>query len=326
MPASTPACRLLCGLLLFGSNALAEGPSGNTPSVPSSAVPLPAIPPTDIPARRINLDHFVGGGVNPVVAEYSVRGTYKQRLGHSEELLWRDTFLALGGQVRLNPCYTAVGPMVQWQPIAIFNVSALVDAYGFFGTAGMLQSFRSPLEEHSDAVLNAGTGAGAAYATTGWHAMLKPTLQAQVGPLALQNIVTLDYFSMRLRGGDTLWYDSGPDTLLPGRGWTLTEEANLVYLADKLTLGATFRYVLPFYSAQDFPPGEDIRAGLNSNMRLGALVAYTFLDGGYSHFNHPSVFVTAAWHLRHRYRTGVETSQAMPFVGVGFSVQQDFVF
>lgn len=321
MPSSACARTLLCGLLLLGSNSLAEGPTGDTPEVPR-----PTPPPTDIPARRLNVDHFIGGGINPAVAEYRTRIGYRQRLGQSEDILWRDTFLSLGGQVRLNPAYTAVGPMVQWQPIAVFNLKALVDAYGFFGTVGMLQSFRSPLDEHSDTLQRERTAAQQTYATTGWHAMLQPTLQAQVGPVALQNVVTLDYFDIRLRGGDTLWYDSGQDTLIPGRGWVLTEEVNLVYLAGPLKVGATFRYLMPLYGAEHFQPGEDMGAVNNANMRLGALVAYTFHDGGYSSFNHPTAFITAAWHMRHRYRSGVETSQAIPFVGLGFAFQQDFVF
>ncbi|REG24964.1 hypothetical protein ATI61_11327 [Archangium gephyra] len=321
MPSSASARTLLCGLLLLGSNSLAEGPTGDTPEVPRAAPPL-----SGMPARRLNLDHFVGGGVNPTVAEYKVRISDTRRLGQSEELLWRDTFLGLGGQVRLNPCYAAVGPMVNWQPIAVFNLKALVDAYGFFGTAGMLQSFRSPLDEYSDAVQRANTASQQTYGTLGWHAMLQPTLQAQVGPIALQNVVTLDYFNMRLRGDDTLWYDAGPDTLLPGRGLMLTEEVNLVYFAGPLTLGATFRYLLPFYDEENFRPGEDVKAANNANMRLGALVAYTFKDGGYSSFNHPTAFLTATWHVRHRYRAGQETSQAIPFVGLGFAFQQDFVF
>ena len=64
----------------------------------------------------------------------------------------------------------------------------------------------------------------------------------------------------------------------------------------------------------------------NANMRLGALAAYTFHDGGYSSFNHPTAFITAAWNVRHRYRAGQETSQAIPFVALGFAFQQDFVF
>lgn len=321
MPSSASARTLLCGLLLLGSNSLAEGPTGDPPEVPRPAPPL-----ADIPTRRLNFDHFTGAGINPLVAEHRTRVSYKLRLGQSEDILWRDTFLALGGQVRLNPCYTAVGPMVQWQPIAVFNLKALVDAYGVFGTVGMLQSFRSPLDEYSTAVQNARTQALDTYATTGWHAMLQPTLQAQVGPIAVQNVVTLDYFNMRLRGGDTLWYDAGPDTLLPGRGWVLTEEAKLVYLAGPLTLGATFRYVLPLYGEENFRSGEEEGAVSNAAMRLGALVAYTFHDGGYSSFNHPTAFITAAWHLRHRYRAGQESSQAIPFVGLGFAFQQDFVF
>jgi hypothetical protein len=298
---------LLTGLLFSASTSLASTP-----------------PRTDIPTRRLNVDHFFAGGYNPIVGEYRVRVTHKQRLGLSEELLWRDTFLSLGGQARLNPCYGGVGPFVEWQPIALFNLKALAEVYGVFGTAGMLQSFRSPLDEYSDALQGARATAGESYATTGWHAMLQPTLQAMVGPVAVQNVLTVDYFGMRLRGEDTLWYDAGPDTLLPGRGFTLTEEVNLAYIAGPLTVGGTFRYILPLYSEEHFRPGEDRRAVDNSNMRMGLLAAYTFFDGGYSSFNHPTVFVMANWHLHHRYRTGAETAQAIPFIAVGFSAQQDF--
>ena len=323
MFASRHTRALLVGLLCSASTSLAAGPTGEEPG--ATALPS-APPPTDIPARRLNVDHFVGAGYNPSVAEYRSRINYKQRLGQSEELLWRDTFLSVGSHVRLNPSYTAVGPMVEWQPIAVFNLKALVDAYGFFGSVGMLQSFRSPLDEHSDAVRSTREKAGENYATLGWHAMIQPTLQAKVGPVAVQNVFSLDYFSMRLRGEDTLWYDAGPDTLLPGRGFMLTEAVNVVYMAGPLTVGGTFRYLLPLYGQEHFRPGEDVRAVNNSNTRLGVIAAYTFFDGGYSSFNHPSVFITANWHLNHRYRAGVESSQAIPFVALGFSAQQDFAF
>ncbi|HSP81630.1 MAG TPA: hypothetical protein VLQ93_24130, partial [Myxococcaceae bacterium] len=235
MSASRRARALLVGFFLSASASLAASPAEEEPTAPAL--------PSDIPARRLNIDHFLAAGYNPLVGEYRTRISYRMRLGQSEELLWRDTFLSLGGQVRLNPSYTAVGPQVEWQPIAVFNLRALVDGFGFFGTLGQLQSYRSPLEEHSDALRDA--HAASAYASTGWHAMLRPTLQAQVGPVAVQSISSLDYWNIRLRDGDTLWYDAGPDSLLPGRGWTFTEELNLVYLAGPLTLGTTFRYFLP---------------------------------------------------------------------------------
>jgi hypothetical protein len=320
MPTLRHARLLLSGLLVSASASWAqEAPAGEAPD-------SPRLPLSGMPARRLNIDHFVGAGYNPMVAEYRTRYNYTLRQGQSEELLWRDTFLSLGGQVRLNPAYTAVGPLVQWQPIAVFNLRALVDAYGFFGTVGLLQSFRSPLDDYSDVLQRTRAAAGENYRTTGWHAMLQPTLQAQLGPVAVQSIFTIDYFDIRLRGGDTLWFDAGPDTLQPGRGWVLTEEVNLVYLAGPWAVGGNFRYVLPLYTQEHFRPGEDRRAVDNSAMRAGLLVAYTFFDGGYSVFNHPAVFATATWHLRHRYRTGAETDQAIPFIALGFAFQQDFIF
>jgi hypothetical protein len=325
----TCASALLLGLLPASLSLAAEGtPSEYAQTGTGTTEPPPtplALPGGDVPARRLNLDHFLGGGYNPLVLEYSTRATYRMRLSDSQDILWKDTFLALGGQVRVNPCYTAVGPMVDWQPIAVFNLRALVDYFGFFGTFGMMQSFPSPLSDFSTAVQDARSAAGDTYATSGWHAMLRPTLQAQLGPIAIQNVLSAEYWDIRLRGGDTVWADAGPDTLLPGKGWTLTDEVNLVYLQGPLTLGATFRYVTPLYTQEHFQPNEDPKSVDLSNIRAGVLGAWRVHDGGYSSFSNLTVFGAVMWHLKHPYRAGVESSILFPFMVVGVSLQQDFV-
>ncbi len=42
-------------------------------------------------------------------------------------------------------------------------------------------------------------------------------------------------------------------------------------------------------------------------------------------FNTPTVFVLVQWYLKHRFRTGADTSQALPLIGVGFQMTGDFL-
>ncbi|WNG45146.1 hypothetical protein F0U60_14290 [Archangium minus] len=272
---------------------------------------------------RLVLSHSVSAGVNPLGAEYLTRAGYRLRLGQGEKALEWKRFLSLGGQVRLSTNYAAGGPLVEWQPLAAFNLRAVVEGVGVFGTFGQLQSYRSPLDEYSDALRKA--NAASAYATTGWHALLQPTLQARVGRVAVQSVTSLDYRELSLRDGDSVWYEAGPDSLVPARGWTLTENITLSYLAGPLRLGTALRYFLPLYAPEHLRAGEQASVGLNSNLRLGLLATYDLPEDGGSLIHKPRVSLRAQWYLIHRYRTGAEVSQAMPSVGLSFSFQQDFV-
>lgn len=307
MPDARCARALLAGLLLSASTTRAAQP-GEEQQAPADS-PLPG----DIPARGLEFQHSVLVGRNPGATEVRSRIGYRLRLGQNQE------FLSLGGLVRLSPGSATAGLVVDWQPIAVFNLRALVEGVDFFH--GQLRSYDSPLADYS----NPKADAASAHATTGWRAMLKPTLQSTVGPIRVQSITTVDYRDMGLRAGDSVWYEYGPDSLLPDRGWTLTEEVNLVHAAGPLKLGTTFRYFLPLYLPEHFRPGEQAPVGLNANMRLGLLAAYTFFEGGASFFRNPSVFASTQWHLLHPYRTGIKVSQAIPFVVLGFSFQQSFV-
>jgi hypothetical protein len=302
---------LLVGLLFSASASRAASPTGEEPA---------ALPPS---SRLLKLEHSVSGGYNPFGAEYLTRAGYQLRLDQGEEPLLRDNFLLLGGQVRLSTSYAAGGPMVDWQPLAVFKLRAVVEGVGFFGTFGQLQSYRSPVDEHYDALRTANNTP--AYATTGWHALLQPTLQARVGRVVVQSITSLDYRELRLHNGDSVWYEAGPDSLVPDHGWTLTENVTISYPIGPLTLGTALRYFLPLYAPEHLRAGEEAPVGCNSNLRLGLLATYAFPEGSGSPIHQPRVSLRAQWYLLHRYRTGVEVSQAIPSVGLSFSFQQDFI-
>jgi len=126
--------------------------------------------------------------------------------------------------------------------------------------------------------------------------------------------------------GDTVFYEAGLDTLLPDEGFNLANDFDVLYVTDfGLTAGMRHSFVRPVYEAKHYTPGEDVHYGGNRHHRLGALLAYTFYDHGSSRFNRPSVILITSWYLDHRWRTGEDVSNGVPYVVLGFAFQSDFL-
>jgi hypothetical protein len=67
----------------------------------------------------------------------------------------------------------------------------------------------------------------------------------------------------------------------------------------------------------------DITAGPQT--RLGPLIAYTFYEDEGALVDRPTLFFLANWWLNHRFRTGLDTPQALPMIAVALQVQGDFI-
>ena len=209
---------------------------------------------------------------NPIGIESQNRLILQKRLSDSESPLFRDTFINGGVAVKLNPAATRVGAEVGFQPIAVFNLKATAEYARYFGLFGFLQSYPNPLADFSDD--SRSTTEDSAYSTNGMHFMLEPTLQAKVSNFVVRSKVSIEYWNVDLKEGDTAaFYDAFLDTLVPGKGWVFTNDSDLMMLASpQLTLGARFSAVWPQY--------DEAGAGAvkpdNSHMRIGALAAYAF--------------------------------------------------
>ena len=54
-------------------------------------------------------------------------------------------------------------------------------------------------------------------------------------------------------------------------------------------------------------------------MRTGPLFAWRFGKGGDTdRFNNPTLLVILNWWVKHRWRTGQDVTQALPYIVVGF--------
>jgi hypothetical protein len=292
-------------------------------SLPSQALAQPSAP--EVPQHRIVINNLFGARVNPLGLENQTRVGYQSVLYRNEGALYRDNFLFLGANARLNPAGVKVGPSVELQPLSIFNLRLSADYVGFFSTQGFLQSRPSPNADYSQTSLDAGKEADQQYATSGMRLAIEPLVQLRVGPIAVRNRFALEYWSMRLRDGDRVWYDATLDTLVPGKGFNYTNDLDVLFLGrPPLVLGARYSLVEPLYASRHLAEGEDLTVD-NSHHRVGLLAAYVFWDEGYTAFNKPAVLLNVAWYLTHRYRTGAEVSQAVPYVVLGFAFQSDLL-
>ncbi|WP_157774725.1 hypothetical protein [Melittangium boletus] len=263
--------------------------------------------------------------LNPLGLENQTRFGYQSVLYRNDSALFRDNYLYLGASSKLNPAGIKIGPMVELQPLSVFTLRLLGEYVGFFSTFNAMQSFSSPNQEYSDALLAARGASGENYAASGLHFMIEPLLQMKVGPLLLRNRFSLEYWSMALRGTDRVWYDPTPDTLLPGRGFTLGNEADILFAGrPSLLLGARYNLLKPLYRARDFAAGE-VESRNNGYQRLGLLAAYIFWEEPYTAFNRPTLLLNVAWYLQHRYRAGAEVSRSVPYVALAFSFQSDLL-
>jgi hypothetical protein len=302
------AALLLLGLSL-SAQALAQSPE----------------PSPELPAHRLVVNGLLATRVNPLGLELQTRGGYQTRLYRNEGRLFRDNFLFVGAYPKLSPASIKVGPVVEFQPLSVFNLRLSAEYVGFFSTQGFLQSRPSPNADYSGTSLQAAKAAGQNYGTSGMRLALEPFVQMKVGPIAVRNRFALEYWRMRLRDGDRVWYDSTLDTLVPGKGFTLADDLDVLFMGlQPLVVGARYSLVEPMYSSRQLAADETLAVD-NGHHRVGLLAAYVFYDEGYTAFNKPAVILNVAWYLQHRFRTGAEVSQALPYVVLGFAFQSDLL-
>jgi hypothetical protein len=338
---SRVSCLLTAGLLL-GS------------AVGVQAAPLPPL----APQNRLVLNNLLVLRLNPVGLEDQVRFGIQHRLSEeSDGPLRRDSFLFAGIAPRINPAFVKIGPSVEIQPLSLLNLRIGLEYVQLFGTFGFLQSYGSPVDEYDDKRIATCSTRSAldqcryqgpdgsevvgatevrSSAASGLHLMIEPTLQLRFGPLALRNKLAIEYWSMGTRPGDRMFYDVTLDTLVPKRGWVIANDLDLLMVTRfRLSAGVRYSLVQSLYQDSDFRPGEDRSPADNMVQRLGPMISYSFFDRGFTAFNRPTLLLSVAWYIDHRYRMGQAPaailpgafvqSPGMPYILLGFSFQSDLI-
>ncbi|HEY8211503.1 MAG TPA: hypothetical protein VIG99_28665 [Myxococcaceae bacterium] len=259
------------------------------------------------PRNRLVGSTWTVGRYNPLGFDQQVTMTFKQRIGDSDDILFKTRSWQVGVMGGWNPANWSARAEAMVEPIAFFQLRAAYDVRGFFGGLGAIYSGPGPdldITRPAVAAAEAQEYAGIVQGIT-----LEPALQAAFGPIVIRNTFGIEYASWSVRAGDAVVYDPGPDIARPARGWTLTETGTVGYLNGHLFAGAQYIWINP--------------VGLpRQQHKVAALAAWTFYDRGAEHgwFNKPTVLAVAIFSLVHG-----GLAPFPPTMVVGLSTESDFL-
>lgn len=275
--------------------------------------------------------------MNPIGLFAEVRGGYRHRLFDSGRgpLILRNTYFAIAPSVVASPAFVRPGLAVEFSPLAILNLSALVEYVQFFGALNLAQTWQNSTSDYSNgAVFGTAAGrSGDGDTARGLQVNLSALLQARLGDIVVRSNFRGVYFNLtftKAANGTSdpsppgpVYYDQFFDVLAPTNGWLFANDSDLLYQSQAMgfTFGLRFSSVMPLYTATERVGGVGDDSG-RTTMRLGPLMAYTFREGRHGGFNAPTIFALAQWWIQHPYRTeGV--GGAMPMIVIGLAFRGD---
>jgi hypothetical protein len=319
------ALALLGGLAAAGS-ARADGakvpptPGGAVDAPPTAAsAPLP-------PAERLLLRNISLVRLNPLGLFDELRLTYRRRLYEHDSAALRDNFAGLGVVGVATPAFVRGGPSIEIQPASVLQLTASYEWIRYFGTFDILQSYPSARDDYSDQARKERSEQGLNYAAGARELTLTALLQAKVGPVAVRTSTRLVRTDTNLTPGDRVFYHTMFDIVAPAHGWLVANDTDALFVGVKrLAIGARYSMVHALLDDGDFAPGEPHSAAGTPIHRAGPFAAYTFYDDPAAKINTPTLVLLTQWWLKHRYRTGAEVSQAVPFVVIALAITSDLM-
>ncbi len=247
---------------------------------------------------------------NPLGIVTAAELEYRLRMYNKTASLFRN-YVSLAATPILSPAYTRLGAKLEVVPLALLSLAVKYEFIQYFGGFDFLQSFPDQTADMSDAAIEANGEAGENYSTSGTQLSFIGLLQAKAGPIAIRTRATLFNVDMDLNEGDTVFYDPLLDNVLPASGWGITNELDLIYIKRALFAGVRHTFTRAFL--------DEVANDTNqAQHRLGPLILYEiFKRPDKSALNSIKLLGLFQWYLSHRYRSGQETTAALPYIGVG---------
>ena len=266
------------------------------------------------PADRLLYRNLTAFRVNPLQLLSDFRMTYRHRLYRSESRALTDNFAGLGLSFGVTPACTTEGIHLELAPASVFQVYGSFDLWQWFGNFNFTQSFRNaedswgPNELARRGALPEGAPTRP-YASTGMTVTTGAILQGQLAGFSARHHTRVIWASYQLRDGDRFLYDPVTDLLAPNNGWSLLSDTDITYAFGRLMVGLRFSLGRALYAQSVLTQGVGDPNGLQT--KLGPTVSWRFYKEPTHRFN-PTVSVLVNWFLSHRYRTGLEVTQALP--------------
>lgn len=285
---------------------------------PAGVVAEPVEAPSSPVVSRIVWSNQTSTRVNPLGLGNQTRLGFQRGLYVGENVLTRDNFWHVGGNLFLSPARLRVAAVAEVRPVSLLTLRASAGYTYYLGTFRAMQSRPSAQDDLSDAAMVANrNGPLGNYATFGTHVELEPTLQLAWGRWLMRDRAMWGWYNAALRAGDRVWRDPLLDVTVANNGWVFTNDVDVLY---RITTGpAMFAVGLRHALVRPFYPEEASAETRNGQQRLGVLVAYTFFDRGDVVFDRPTLAVNVGRYLTHPYRAEPGLSAQNLFVTVGFA-------
>jgi len=276
--------------------------------------PAPAL----VPKHRLVWGNLLALRYNPLGIEDRIDLEYRRRLIEGDSILWRDTYVGLGLTPTVNAAVSRIGATFTLKPIALAWVSLGYYYVVWYGAFGHLRGFGGEEDDFSDTAID--RGAERAAATTGHEVVWKVNLVLKIGPIAIANTEEWYWARMNLRfddgetrGDAPYYYQPRLDLLMANPGVAVVNDTDLVYVSD-FGLAAGIRNTMSYaFNANAHGNGP--------TDRLGPLLAYVFFDEPRAGFNKPTILLITGWWLAHRFRTGADVDQGIPYVVLAFKCE-----
>lgn len=284
------------------------------------------------PAQSIAYRNITAVRVNPLGLVNFARASYRFRLYESESDVLKQNYVGIGAAGGISPAWGRIGILAEVQPLTILRLYAQYEFIGYYGTFDLFASFPSATSDFSDSTIGtrAEQDATEAYSTTGSLLTLGATLQLKVGPIAVRSLFRAARTNYTLRSGDRVYYDQIFDMLMPDNGWMVVNDLDVLAVLQpgttQLAAGIRWSYSHSFYNDEHFTGPADQAAAPNNDIhRIGPLLAWQIRNNPGARFDRPTLILLAQWHLKHRWRTGADVTQALPYIGLAFSFQGDLL-
>jgi len=267
--------------------------------------------------------------INPNAVVNVFRTDLRYRLLEHESDFLNKNYVSLGVTGGITPAWGRVGVQASIQPLSLLKLYVRYSFYGYFGTLNLLASFDSADADFSDTALSerADQPGTENYATIGGELILGSRLRLKIGPIVARNSFRAYYVDYQLQRGDPVYYEITFDILLPNQGWMLTDDTDIVWVSDfGLAIGARWHYAHSFYADYHYaggvtppnPPNNDIH-------RIGPFFAYTFNPNPGGRLESMTALLLANWYVVHRFRTGLDSPTAFPFIALAFAFEGDLL-
>ena len=266
----------------------------------------------DPPENRLVWDSLTAARYNPLGLQEYLSVSYRRELWDSDSALLGDAHFRVGPTLGLSPAWVKPGIQAVFKPTAMTEMSAGWRWQQYFGNFDQPLGFDAPGDDWSDSAIEA--RGDEARAAGGYQVLLGGKLQAAVGPIAVREGVRLEYNVLDVDAD--AFYDQTPDVLVPNRGWVMVSDLDGIALLGSLRAGVRWTYTAPFFEGGSHG---------NDTHRIGPLLAYTFREEKGATIANPTALLLTQWHLKHRFRTGEDVSQAIPYLALAFLFEGDLI-